>query len=151
MHLDINNLTFLNQGLSFSQICQKIGLSDNDKQITLRNLKDKFYFENLSLTKLNAPIVNLMLNVSRSGKIGIVTNARRISAEKILEWHDLMKYVDFLITSDDVKNSKPDPEPYLKLLKQSGFNASDAIAIEDSEIGKISATRAKIKTLLFNE
>ena len=150
MDIKINDLTFLKQGLSFIQICNKIGLSDNEKQITLRNLKDKFYFENLSLTKINAPIFNLMCIFSKTGKIGIVTNARRTSAQKLLEWHDLMQYVDFLITSDDVKHSKPDPEPYLKLLELSGFNANDAIAIEDSKIGKISATRAKIKTLVVN-
>lgn len=61
-----------------------------------------------------------------------------------------MQYVDFLITSDDVKHNKPDPEPYLKLLELSGFDANDVLALEDSEIGQISANRAKIQTLVVN-
>lgn len=60
LNIKIDGLTFLKQGLSFIQICNKIELLDNEKQITLINLKDKFYFENLSLTKINAPIFNLM-------------------------------------------------------------------------------------------
>ena len=151
MHIKINDLSFLKYGLTFNEICKKIGVIERDKIIDLRNLKDKFYFENLSLTKINEPIFNLLHSVSKTWKIAIVTNARFISAQTLLEWHNLTEYVDFLITSDDVNNCKPDPEPYLELLKRSGFDPSKVIAIEDSEIGKISATKAKIKTLLIIE
>jgi HAD superfamily hydrolase (TIGR01509 family) len=151
MNIKIDDLSFLKHGLAFNQICQKIGVNETDKIIKLRELKDKFYFENLSLTKVNLPIFDLIQSVSRSGKIAIVTNARRISAQTLLEWHNLTEYIDYLITSDDVKNSKPDPEPYLELLRRSGFEANRVVAIEDSEIGKISALKANILTLLIIE
>jgi len=149
IHIKINNLDFLNYGFSFDQICQELGITEDDMKSTLKIAKDKYYLGNLSLTEVNQPIFNLMRSVSRNGKIGIVTNARRYSAIKLLEWHDLINYVDFLITGDDVEKRKPDPEPYLKLLEISRFDAHNVIAVEDSEIGKISAVSAQITTLLL--
>ena len=149
MQIEINNLDFLQHGLSFNQICKEIGFNDDKSRVALRNLKDKFYFQNLSLTRVNEPVFNLMKNVSKSSEIGIVTNARKISAQKLLKYHKMIKYVDYLITSDDVSNDKPDPEPYLKLLEISGCDSSEVLAIEDSENGKISAIKAQIKTLFI--
>lgn len=149
IHIKVNNLDFLNHGFSFDQICQEIGIAEADKKLTLKIAKDKYYLSNLSLTNVNEPIFNLMRSVSRFGKIGIVTNARRYSAIKLLQWHELIKYVDYLISSDDVEKRKPDPEPYLKLLEISGFDSHNVIAVEDSEIGKISALSAQITTLLL--
>jgi HAD superfamily hydrolase (TIGR01509 family) len=90
-----------------------------------------------------------MYLVSTNAMIGIVTNSRRISAERVLKAHNLFEVVNYLITSDDVVFSKPHPEPYLKLLQISGVDASNALAIEDSDIGKQSALSAKVSTLLI--
>jgi len=40
-----------------------------------------------------------------------------------------------LITCDDVKNGKPDPEPYLKGASLLGFAARDCIVVEDAPAG----------------
>jgi sugar-phosphatase len=40
-----------------------------------------------------------------------------------------------LITSSDVTNGKPDPEPYLKAAEKLGFAASDCIVVEDVPAG----------------
>ncbi len=40
-----------------------------------------------------------------------------------------------IVTSSDVKNGKPDPEPYLKAAAKLGFSASDCIVLEDAPAG----------------
>jgi beta-phosphoglucomutase len=144
----IENLDFLKLGLSFNQICEKLGLQHQDRK-KLRDLKDFYYFSNLNLTRVNRPVLGLVESLSDNFQIAVVTNSRRISAERVLEKHDLVKKIDYLVTRDDVNNPKPYPDSYLQLLKISGINASDTIAIEDSEIGKQAALAANITTLLI--
>src|SRR5712672_708616 len=40
-----------------------------------------------------------------------------------------------LVTSDDIKNGKPDPEPYLRGAQLLGTSAADCIVIEDAPAG----------------
>src|SRR5262249_25735785 len=47
----------------------------------------------------------------------------------------------YVITSNDVKNGKPEPEPYLKGAQMLGFTAADCVVLEDSRAG-IRAGRA---------
>ncbi len=54
-----------------------------------------------------------------------------------------------MVCGEDVQNGKPDPEPYLTALKRSGFQAEEAIAIEDSAQGTAAAVAAGIETIGF--
>lgn len=59
-----------------------------------------------------------------------------------LERIGLDGYFDCIRASDDVKHVKPDPELYLSVLTGLGVKADEAIALEDSPIGILSAKRA---------
>lgn len=54
---------------------------------------------------------------------------------------------DLILLKDDVHNSKPDPEIYLKLLDELNINTSDCITIEDSLSGVIAAKTANIDVI----
>lgn len=47
-----------------------------------------------------------------------------------------------IITGDDVKKSKPDPEPYLKAIEKLGVQKEDCIVIENAPLGIRSAKSA---------
>ena len=49
---------------------------------------------------------------------------------------------DFSISSDDVKNTKPDPDPYLLAAQKAGVDISHSLVIEDSLTGIHSAKSA---------
>jgi HAD superfamily hydrolase (TIGR01509 family) len=57
---------------------------------------------------------------------------------------------DKMVTALDVKNGKPNPEPYLKALEKSGFNISEAIVVENAPMGVLSAKAAGIFTIAIN-
>jgi mannitol-1-/sugar-/sorbitol-6-phosphatase len=54
-----------------------------------------------------------------------------------------------LITSNDVKIGKPDPEPYLKAAAKLGFAASDCVVVEDAPAGVRAGKAAGARVIAF--
>lgn len=54
-----------------------------------------------------------------------------------------------IVTSSDVKNGKPDPEPYLKAAEKLGFAASDCIVVEDVPAGLTAGKAAGARVIAF--
>ena len=82
-------------------------------------------------------------------KMGLVTSCRRNHLEVIHKNTELLKYFDFIITSDECKITKPDPAPYLLAVEKSGFKKEECIAIEDSERGLLAASAAGLKCIII--
>lgn len=55
---------------------------------------------------------------------------------------------DFVVTADDVVNSKPAPDLYLLGLERLGLGPADVVVYEDSEIGMASAIAAGVQHIL---
>ena len=77
-------------------------------------------------------------------KMGIVTSSRKEHFDIIHKRSNVLKYFDFVITSDDFTKSKPNPEPYLLGIENSGYDSSECVVIEDSERGVCSAKKANL-------
>ena len=73
--------------------------------------------------------------------LALVTGTSRDELHKILPEY-LIKLFSVIITGSDVKNGKPNPEPYLLGLKQLNLKASEVIVIENAPFGIQSATAA---------
>lgn len=80
-----------------------------------------------------------------SYKLAIVTSGTPELVKACLEPLGVYSDFDAIITSQDVKNSKPSPDIYQFALEKLGVDAKEAIAIEDSEAGKKAAEGAGIK------
>ncbi|HTS38709.1 MAG TPA: HAD-IA family hydrolase [Candidatus Solibacter sp.] len=77
---------------------------------------------------------------------GVVTSGSRLLATSRLPFCGL-PIPDVLVTSDDVINGKPHPEPYLKGAARLGFSPADCVVIEDAPAG-IEAARAAGMTVI---
>ena len=75
--------------------------------------------------------------------LDIYANKNKTMMEKLA----LNNYFDYILSKEDVKNKKPDPEIYLKVLEHYNVNASDCIVIEDSIQGITSAKNAGLETI----
>ncbi len=64
----------------------------------------------------------------------IVTSCTRALAKVRLRAAGL-PIPEHLVTADDVKNGKPNPEPYLKGASLLGFSPSDCVVVEDAPAG----------------
>lgn len=83
----------------------------------------------------------------RGVKIALVTSAAYELADSFLTRHQLKGYFDCIITGEHVVNGKPDPEAYQKALDDLKVKPEEALAVEDSYNGVLSATSAKIPTI----
>ncbi len=82
------------------------------------------------------------------GKIAVSTNCSRSSAVDMLSRSGLLPFFDVIVTSDDVKgNLKPHPKLYLQASYELGVFSKKCLAIDDSDIGILSAVDAMCRTL----
>lgn len=80
------------------------------------------------------------------GRWGVVTSGSRLLAQNRLRYCEL-PVPEVLVTSDDVTNGKPDPEPYLKGAQGLGFRPEECLVIEDAPAGIQSARAAGMKVI----
>ena len=81
-------------------------------------------------------------------KIALATSTTRRSAERTLKIAGVFDYFDELVCAEDVKNGKPDPEPFLKAAEKLSLEPSECMALEDSVNGIKSAYLAGMKTVM---
>jgi HAD superfamily hydrolase (TIGR01509 family) len=110
-----------------------ISLSD------LSAMKDKLFIESINKLKVIEGLHNFLSEITILGhKACIVTNCNRTVADKIMKYIHIENYIDFLITWEDCKNGKPEPEPYIKALQKYNNNKSKYFIFEDSKSGILS-------------
>lgn len=74
-------------------------------------------------------------------KIAVCSNSVRATIELMMEKAHLMPYIDIIISNEDVKKAKPDPEMYLTAIDNLGLKPYECIVVEDNPNG-IRAGRA---------
>jgi len=80
------------------------------------------------------------------GRWGVVTSGSRLLAQNRLR-HCGLPVPEVLVTSDDVTNGKPHPEPYLMGAERLGFRPEECLVIEDAPAGIQSARAGGMKVI----
>lgn len=80
------------------------------------------------------------------GRWGVVTSGSRLLAQNRLR-HCGLPVPEVLVTSDDVTNGKPHPEPYLKGAIKLGFRPEECLVFEDAPAGIASARAGGMKII----
>ena len=84
--------------------------------------------------------IDLLKRLSDDGiVVCCVTNSISLTANLMLEKAGIKNLFDLIITNEDVKNPKPDPEGYNKALSHFNFAPKDVIVVEDSDKGVAAA------------
>jgi HAD superfamily hydrolase (TIGR01509 family) len=81
-------------------------------------------------------------------QMAVVTGASAVGVQATLDGYSLRQYFPVAVSGDDVSLSKPAPDCYLLALQRLALNASDCIAIEDTEHGLQAANAAGIKCIV---
>ena len=107
---------------------------DIDPQLII-NLKSELIDKFLDKYMVaNTDLLDIIKN-KKDKIVVVVSNGRRHSIETILNKLQILDYVDYLITAEDVKLSKPNPDPYLKALELSKIEPNKCLVFEDNEVG----------------
>jgi beta-phosphoglucomutase len=122
---------------------QKIFHNEEEKEkfIKYNNIcKNKKELDFLDIYAINSKLIEgieLFLNklFERGKDIIIVTNSSNERLSYILLKHPILKKVTKIITKNDMKKSKPNPECYINVINNSKYNIDEIIVFEDSYTG----------------
>lgn len=67
--------------------------------------------------------------------LAVCSNSIRKSIEVMMEKAGLTPYLDFIISNQDVKHGKPDPEMYNTAIAKLGLDPKECLIVEDNENG----------------
>jgi len=77
-------------------------------------------------------------------RLALATSSLSASARPFLDRHQLTQFFDVIVTGDEIKRGKPEPDIYLVAAKKLGVEANDCLVIEDSLSGIAAAKSAKM-------
>jgi HAD superfamily hydrolase (TIGR01509 family) len=139
---------FLVQGKGAWHLVEEKGFTAGEIE-ALRSQRNTLYGQLLAETPLVIDGVDRVLK-SLHGRylMGVVTSSRKDHFDVIHRNTGLLKYFDFVLTGEDYKHVKPDPEPYLKAIEKSGCDPDACLAVEDSLRGLTAAKAAGIKCIV---
>ena len=131
---EIFDLSISHEKLMFSKRKHFKTIFDNDPEFQMidgaLSLIKNYFFNNLSLI--------------------LASSASMTNINRVFKKFDLDKFFKAKISGADLKESKPNPEIFIKAAKLSGFDKSECIVIEDSTNGIIASESAGIYCIGFN-
>lgn len=75
-------------------------------------------------------------NLAQRGyRLAVASNSIRRTVEVMMEYSCLAKYLDLMLSNEDVENAKPHPDIYLKAMNIFGLKPKECLIVEDNEKG----------------
>lgn len=126
----------------YRSIIERYGKGTEDVEGIAREKRDRY----LELAESSLELVpNFFAFVEycrkRSWRIALVTSGMPDAQNPILDRFGLRDMFDVSVMGDEVKNGKPDPEPYLLAMSRLGLEPSSCLVVEDAVSG-IEAAKA---------
>ena len=84
-------------------------------------------------------------------KMAIATSTARDKQSKVLTELGIIDYFDYMVFGDEIKNSKPAPDIYLKVYEHYNIDKDEMIIYEDSKNGILSAHNAGIRVVYIKD
>ena len=135
------------EGMGRYQIAEyfidKYGLDPAIKEAIV--IAKELYYKNNNTFKIFDGIAEIFSLLKNNGvPIAVVTGASRARISEHFE-ERYTAQLSALITADDVVNTKPDPEPYLKAIARLNVSSANCIVVENAILGIRSAKAAGCK------
>lgn len=141
-------MKIMSEGTTVWQKALDKGFSFAEVEIA-RNKRNEYY-QNFLKTEniLIDGVKDVLKELSKDYKMGIVTTSRRVDFEIIHKNLGIVDFMDFVLCEEDYNFAKPHPEPYLKGLELFKAKKQEAIVVEDSTRGLSSAYKAGIECVI---
>ena len=124
---------------------KKYGLKGN--LMDLRNERRRHFFEMIKSKNLLFPgVENTLKKLKKKYKIAVATGSSYGTMSQILP-KKIMKLFNVIVTIDDVKEGKPNPEQLILILKKLKINSKKCLMIGDSRFDQIAAKRAGMDSI----
>ena len=106
--------------------------------------KQKYTLQALSELKSNQTLQSIMDALVEDGyKLAVCSNSIRKTVLTVLSKLGIIEFMDYIISNEDVQNSKPHPEMYWRAISKMGCLPEETLIVEDSPYGLLAASRSK--------
>ena len=135
------------QGNNDNFVIKKFNINIELKELSIE--KDTEFIKYIDKLCVVEGVYNILKTIKESGhKCCIVTNCNKLVAETIIKHIKINKYIDFIISADDCRIGKPNPEPYLNAMNKYNIVNNKCFIFEDSKTGLLSASSVNPKMLI---
>ena len=119
------------------------GLSVDEHQ-TIWERKQHITLQKLKQLDVDNILIELMDWLASHGyKIAVCSNSIRKTVLTVLSKLGIMEFMDYIISNEDVDNSKPHPEMYWTAISKMKSLPEQTLIVEDSPYGLLAAARSK--------
>lgn len=140
-HLSVFDGLKTNQKLEI--LTTQRGLPTNKHKI-IWDEKQKLTLKSLHTLPLSIELQETFAKLANDNyKIVCCSNSIRKTVLTVLSKLGIIEYFDFIMSNEDVKNSKPHPEMYWKAISNIGVLPEETLIVEDSPHGLLAAARSK--------
>lgn len=133
------------------QLCEEYNLSISPEDF-VQLKRNYFYkiFDNDPTVSLIDGVLELIQNYNENGlKLVVASSSAMKNINRVFDRFDLNKYFTGKISGADLKESKPNPEIFIKAAEMTGFSKKECMVIEDSTCGIQAAYSADIFCVAF--
>ena len=139
-------------GLRFDRFMDLAEIFNQEIRRQIRDLKQIYYRQNFGLVRVNVALLELIRTLREKGcKTAVASTARRENILSLLGYLGLIEDFDLIFTGEDVKQGKPNPEIYVKVLDSLGELAENTLIFEDSAVGEEAARAAGINCIMVKK
>lgn len=132
-------------GFRFDDFMSHMGINDNDTKNGIRLAKGDFYPLFFDKLIVNDPLLTLLKTFKNSGGLtAVASTARKENLMNALNFIDAADAFSLILTGEDVKQGKPNPAIYNKVLEKLNVLPAEALIFEDSSVGISAANAAHV-------
>lgn len=132
-------------GFRFDDFMSHMGINDNDTKNGIRLAKGDFYPLFFDKLIVNDPLLTLLKTFKNSGGLtAVASTARKENLMNALNFIDAADAFSLILTGEDVKQGKPNPTIYNKVLETLNVLPAEALIFEDSSVGISAANAAHV-------
>lgn len=118
--------------------------ASEEKAETIRRLLN-------NVLTLNHELVDLIQELKPQFRLGLLTNAERLSLQKYLDNEKVGQMFEVVVASSEVGAAKPDPQIYRHLISQMELEPEQMIFVDDSVSHVDAAVRLGMKAHLYKD
>lgn len=139
-------------GLRFEEFMDRLGIFDRWVMEEIRAGKAKAYPNYFHKIKVNRNLAGFIEGFrSGGGKAALASTASRLNILNVLAFTGMSGLFDFIVSGDETERPKPNPECYIRAMRQFNVLPFECLIFEDAPIGIEAASASRACFIVVKE